>query len=183
MDAILASLEAKAGQFTADTRSKADQMVADLEKRRADFQAKAKAQAEAGEAALKASTTQLEMQWNSFEGQVKTYFETVGKEITQQQAAFRDVAAAHAKAWRESADKFHDAAAKVVAEKRASVDAAIAQMRADAAEAETHLQKLRQTGGDSWASLSAALAQSRKAFDEANQKAWEALKRADPTKT
>jgi hypothetical protein len=182
MDAILASIEAKAGQITADTKSKADQLVADLVKRRADFQAKAKAQAEAGEAALKASKAQLEAQWNSFEGEVKTYFETVGKEITQQQAAFRDVAAAHAKAWLEAADKFHDAAAKVAAEKRASVDAAVAQMRADAAEAETRLQKLRQAGGDSWAALSAALAQSRKAFDEANQKAWDALKRADPTK-
>ena len=49
-------------------------------------------------------------------------------------------------------------------------------MHADAAEAS--LQKLNQAGGETWAALSSALAQSRKAFDEANQKAWNAHKRA-----
>jgi hypothetical protein len=51
-------------------------------------------------------------------------------------------------------------------------------MKADAAEAETRLQKLKQAGGESWSALSAALAESRKAFDRANQQAWDALKRA-----
>jgi hypothetical protein len=51
-------------------------------------------------------------------------------------------------------------------------------MKAAAAEAEAKLQKLKQTGAESWATLSAALAESRKDFDRANQEAWEALKRA-----
>jgi hypothetical protein len=53
-------------------------------------------------------------------------------------------------------------------------------MKADAAEAEARLQKLKQAGSESWAAMSAALAESRKAFDQANQKAWGALKRATP---
>ena len=54
------------------------------------------------------------------------------------------------------------------------------QMKADAAEAEARLQKLKQAGSESSAAMSAALAGSRKAFDQGNQKAWDALKRATP---
>jgi hypothetical protein len=151
-----------------------------LKKRRAEFQAKAKAQAEAGEAAWQAAKTQLELQWNSFEARVKTYFETVGNQVEQQQATFRDIAAAQVKAWHEGADKFHEAATKFAAEKRANLDAAVKQMKADAAKAEA---QLKQAGSESWAALSGALAESRKAFDQANQKASDAFKRAAPPKS
>jgi len=182
MDATLASLEVKASQRKADAKAKADQLIADLKKRRDEFQAKCKAQGEASEAAWQAAKPQLESQWNGFQAQVKTYFETVGKQVEQQQTMFRDIAAAQVKAWREAADKFHDAATKMAAEKRASVDAAAKQMKAQAAEAEAGLQKLKQAGSESWTALSAALAQSRKAFDQANQKAWDSFKHAAPPK-
>ena len=171
MDATLASLEAKVSQLKADAKAKADHLIADLKERRDEFQAKAKAQAQAGEATLQAAKTQLESQWHGFEAQVKTYIETVGKQVEQQQATFRDVAAAQVKAWREATDKLHNETAKIAAEKRADVDAAVKQMKADAAEAEARLQKLKQAGSESWSALSAALAESRKAFDRANQKA------------
>jgi hypothetical protein len=183
MDAALASLEAKASQQKADVKAKADQLIADLKKRRDEFQAKAKAQAEANEAAWQAAKPQLESQWNGFQAQVKTYFETVGKQVEQQQATFRDIAAAQVKAWREAADKFHGTAGKMAAEGRANVEAAIKQMKADAAEAEARMQKLKQAGSESWTALSAALAVSRDAFDQANQKASDAFKRAAPPKS
>ena len=180
MDATLASLEKKAGQVKAESKKKAEQTIADLKKRRDEFQANAKAQSQAGEAALQANKTQLEAQWRGFEAQVKTYFDTVGKQIEQQQATFGEVAAAQAKAWREAADKLHGEATKVAAAQRADVDAAVKQMKTDAAEAEARLQKLKQAGSESWAAMSSALAESRKAFDQANQKAWDALMRATP---
>ena len=180
MDATLASLEAKAAQMKADTKVRADQVIADLKKRRDAFQAEAKTQAQAGEAAVKTSQAQLESQWKAFEAQVNSYFETVGKQIEQQQATFRDVVAAQVKAWRAAADAFHGEAGKIAAARRADLDAAVKQMKADAAEAEGRLNKLKQTGSESWASLSAALAESRKAFDRANQKAGDALKGAVP---
>jgi hypothetical protein len=183
MDAALASLEAKVSEVQAGSKAKADQLIADLKKRRDEFQATAKKQAEAGEVAWQSTKTQLESQWRGFESQVKTYFETVGRQIEQQQATFRDVAAAQVKSWREAADKLHEEAAKVAATRRADVDATVKQMRADAAEAEARFQKLKQAGRESWAALSAALAESRKAFDRANQEAWDALKRAAPQKT
>jgi hypothetical protein len=70
----------------------------------------------------------------------------------------------------------------VAAARRADVDAAVKQMKSDAAQAEARLQKLKQAGSESWSALSAALAESRKAFDRANQEAWDALKRAAPSK-
>jgi hypothetical protein len=93
---------------TGGSKAKADQLIADLKKRRDEFKATAKKQAEAGEVAWQSTKTQLESQWRGFESQVKTYFETVGRQIEQQQATFRDVAAAQVKSWREAADKLHE---------------------------------------------------------------------------
>jgi hypothetical protein len=57
------------------------------------------------------------------------------------------------------------------------------QMKADASEAEARLQKVKQAGSESWTVFGAALAESPKAFDRANQAAWDALKRAAPPPT
>src|SRR5271169_4812173 len=59
------------------------------------------------------------------------------------QAEAGEAAWARAKAWREAADKFHDAASKVAAARRADVDAALKQMKSDASEAEARLEKLK----------------------------------------
>ena len=176
MDAALASFEAKATEAKADLKPKVDQLIVDLKKRRDEFQASLKTQAEAGEAAWERAKADMEAQWSDFEAQVKTYFDSVGKQIEQQQATFKDVAAAQSKAWREAADKLHDAASKIAAARRADVEAALKQMKSDASEADARLQKVRQAGGDSWSVLSAALAESRKSFDQANQAAWDALR-------
>jgi hypothetical protein len=81
------------------------------------------------------------------------------------------------------ADKLHNEAANVAAARRSDIDATIKQMKADASEAEARLQKLKQPGGESWMALAGALAESRKAFDRANQAAWEALKQATSPNT
>lgn len=183
MDAALASLEAKASRLQADSKVKADQLIADLHKRRDEFEAAVKKESEAGEVAWVRTKAQLESQWNGFDAQVKAYIDTVGERIEQQQATFQDVAAAQMKAWREAADSIQDQAKKFSAERRADVDAAVKQMKADAADADAQLQKLKQAGSESWTALSAALAESRMAFDRANQAAWDAFKRAAPPTT
>jgi hypothetical protein len=180
MDAALASLEVKASQASAESKVKGDQLIADLKKRRDEFQASLKTQAEAAEAAWARAKADLEPQWNGFEAQVKTYFEGAGKQIEQQQATFKDIAAAQARAWREAADKLQDAASQVAAARRVDIDAALKQRKSDATEAEARLEKLKQAGSDSWSVLSAGLTESRKAFDQANQAAWKALKGSPP---
>jgi hypothetical protein len=183
MDAALASLEAKAGHMQADSKLKADQLITDLKKRRDEFQATVQEHAEAGEAAWQRTRSQLETQWNEFEAQIKAYFGSVGKQIEEQQATFRNLAAAQLTAWRKAADGLHDAAVNVAAARRAEVDAAIKQMKADASEAEARLQKFKQAGNESWAAMSSALAESRRAFDRANQAAWDAFKEAAPPRS
>jgi hypothetical protein len=183
MDAAVASLESKANQVRADSKVKANQLIADLQKRRDEFQEAVKKHAEASHAAWERTKVQLESQWNGFEAQVKTYIDSIGKQVEQQQTTFRDVAAAQVKAWREAADTIQDTATKFAAERRANVDAAVNQMKADASEAEARLQKLTRAGSESWTALSTALAESRKAFDRANHAAWDAFKRAAPPKT
>ena len=183
MDAVLASLESKAGQIQADSRAKAEQVVAELKKQRDAFQAKAKTHVEGGEAALKAAEAQLEVQWNGFEAQVKAYFETAAKQLDQQQATFRQAAAAQAKAWGEAVGRFHTEATKLAAAKRSEVDAAVNQMKAQAAQADAALEKLKQGGNESWTTLSGALAESRKAFDRATHEAWDAFMKAVPHKS
>jgi hypothetical protein len=178
MDAALASLEVKADQAKAESKVKADELITDLKKRRDEFQALLKTQAEAGEAAWARAKTELDQQWSGFEARMQTYFESAGKQIEQQQVTFKEIAAAQAKAWREAADKFREAAGKVTANRLVDLDAALKQMKSDASEAEARLQKVKQAGSESWSVLSAALAESRKAFDEANQAAWNALRGA-----
>jgi hypothetical protein len=183
MDATLASLESKASEVKAESKVKADQLIAEMKKQRDEFQAKAKVQAQAGEAALQTSKAQLETQWHGFEKQVAAYFNAVGKQAEQHQATFRDAVAAQVKAWHAAADAFASEAGKIASAKRADLDAALKQMKADAAEAEARLQKLKQASSETWSSLGAALAQSRKAFDQANQKAGDALNGAKEGKT
>jgi hypothetical protein len=180
MDAALASLEVKAGHAATTSKVAVDQIVADLKTRRDEFQALVKTQVEAAEPAWKRVKADLDKQWSGFEAEVKTYFETAGKQVEQQQATFKDIAAAQAKAWQEAAHRFREAASQVAAARTGDVEAALKQMKADASAAEARLEKLKQAGGDSWSVLSAALAASRKAFDEANQAAWNSLKGSGP---
>lgn len=178
MDAAVASLEASARRVQTSSMEGADRLIAALRKQRSEFQAEAKAHAEASEAALHSSKAQLEAQWHAFEAQVRTYFDTVGKQLEQQRATFRDVAAAQVKAWRQAADRLHEDATKVAAARRAEIDDALEEMKAQLIEVEARLEKLKQAGGESWVTLSSALAESRKVFDSAIQKASEAFKRA-----
>src|SRR6516162_2467600 len=88
MDAALASFDVKANEV------KAEPLIEDLKKRRGEFAASVKKQTEAGEAAWARAKADLETQWNQFETQVQTYLEMIGRQIEQQQATFKDLAAA-----------------------------------------------------------------------------------------
>ena len=178
MDATLAAFEAKAGGVQGEYRGKANEIIADLHRKRDEFQETVKKQAEANEAAWLRTKAQLETEWINFEAQVKSYIETAGKHIEQHQATFQQVAGAQLKAWHEAADKVHAAAAQFAADRRGDIEAAAQRMKADAATAEGQFQKLRQAGTESWTAFSAALTESRAAFDRANQAAWDAVKRA-----
>ena len=178
MDAALASIETQGARTQAESKLKVDQLVTELETRRNAFAAEIKKQSQAGEAAWAKTKTELEARWSAFDAQVKTYIESLGKQVEQKQATFRGLAAAQLKAWQHVAEDFQREMTALAAEKRADMESAIKRMKAEAAEAEARLQKVQQAGTESWASLTAALAESRKAFDHANQAAADAFRRA-----
>lgn len=179
MEAVLTSLEGKAGEVQADVRDKAGKALADLGKSRDIFREAIKKQAGANEAAWTSAKAKLEPEWNSFEAEVKKYVETFSKQVEQQQATFKLQAAAQLKAWREAADKLAGDTKQFAAERRGEIDASVKRMQTDAAAAEEKLQKqLDQMGSQSWSVLMATLTETRAAFDRANQAAREAFKRA-----
>ena len=122
MDATLASLETKVSEVQVDTRVKANQILADLRKKRDDFRFTVKKQAEANEAAWIKTKVQLETEWSAFETEVKKYVDTFGKKVEQQQATFKLQAAAQLKAWREAADKLRIAGKEFAAERRGEIE-------------------------------------------------------------
>jgi hypothetical protein len=179
MDAALTSLEGEIGGVQADARHIANNALADLRKSRDGFRDTVKKQAAASEAAWIGAKAKLEDEWNLFEAGVRKYVESFGKQIEDQQATFKLLAAAQLKAWREAADKLGNDAKEFATERRVEIDAAVKRMKADAAVAEEKIQKnLDQAGTQSWSALMATLTETRAAFDRANQAAREAFKRA-----
>ena len=178
MDATVTSLEGKATEVQADVRDKASKLLADLARQRDDFRDSMKKQTEASEAAWVQAKTKLEADWRSFEGEVRNYVDSFGKQVEHQQATFKLQADAQLKAWHEAADKLGSDAKKFAAERRGDIDAAVKRMSADAVEAEKKLGMLNQAGTQSWAALMAALTEARTAFYRANEAAREAFKRA-----
>jgi len=179
MEAVLNSLESKAGEVQADLRDKAKKALVDLRSSRDIFSDTVKKQAEANEAAWTSAKAKLEPEWNSFEAEVKKYVETFGRQVDQQLATFKLQSAAQLKAWREASDKLAGDTRQFSTERRAEIDAAVKRMQADAATAEVRLQKqMEQMGTQSWSALMAVLTETRAAFDRANQAARDAFKRA-----
>ncbi|WP_291687799.1 hypothetical protein [Bradyrhizobium sp.] len=179
MEAVLISLEGKAGEMQADARDKASKALAGLRKSRDVFREAITKQTGANEAVWTSAKAKLEPEWNSFEAEVKKYVESFSKQVDQQQATFKLQASAQLKAWREAADKLGGDAKQFAAERRVEIDASVKRMQADAAEAEEKLKKqLDQMGSQSWSALMSTLTETRAAFDRANQAAREAFKRA-----
>ena len=179
MEAVLISLEGKAGEMQADARDKASKALAGLRKSRDVFREAITKQTGANEAVWTSAKARLEPEWNSFEAEVKKYVESFSKQVDQQQATFKLQASAQLKAWREAADKLGGDAKQFAAERRVEIDASVKRMQADAAEAEEKLKKqLDQMGSQSWSALMSTLTETRAAFDRANQAAREAFKRA-----
>lgn len=182
MDALLSTMESKAREVEAESRSKADNLIADLHEKRDEFQEAINKQAAAGETAWLRTKAQLETMWRNFEGEAQKYVETFGKQVGQQQEIFQEVAAAQLKAWREAAETIQSAAAEFQTKRRADVDAMVTQFKTGASDAEARFNDLQKAGTESWASLNVALTESRKAFDRANQTFWDVFKRSNTKK-
>ena len=136
MDAVLTSLEGKSAQVTASASAAAEKIVADLRTRRDAFMSEMQQLAGASESAWLQAKTRLEGDWTIFQVDVKKYVEEFSQMHEQQKATFEGAAAAQLKAWRQAADRIQGEAATFAADRRAAIDTAVQQMRADATAAE-----------------------------------------------
>jgi hypothetical protein len=176
MDAILASLQDKADEAHEGARSAADKLIDSLRNRRDAFIEMLEAQVRDSKLPESRGKAQLETAWGGFEDERDKYFHTAGRQATQLQAAFRSVADAQLKAWRNIAEACDSAASDFTPARRTEVDSAVTRIKAEAAAAEEKLKNLAQTGSTAWPTLNAGLAETRAAFDRANQMAWNMFK-------
>jgi hypothetical protein len=178
MDAVVASLEGKASELTAQSRAAADRLIADLREQRDSFLVDMQKRGKEGEAAWIDAKAKMESDWNDFQSNVKKFVDEFGQQFKQPQTTFQEMAAVQLRSWREAAERVQAASAELTADHRAKMEATVAQMKADASTAEARFEKLTKAGAESWTALSAALSDSRAAFDRANQTAWDAFRRA-----
>ena len=139
MDATLASLEAKVSELQADARTKANQALADMRKKRDDFRDTLKKQADAHEAVWIQEKARLESEWNAFEADVEKYIENSNQKFEQQQAVFKRQAEAQVKAWREAAENLRTVGKEFAAGRRSDIEATLKQIEAEAVVAEKKL--------------------------------------------
>jgi hypothetical protein len=178
MDAALASLEREARGVPPAARAKTNQLIADLRKRRDEFQHAIWTQIESGEATWLRNMSQLKLQLDGFIAGVNEHIGAFEKQVGAQQAVFRDLAAAQGKAWRDAAEEIHGTAVGFAAERRGEIERIAQQMEADASKTGSQLQELLGVGTESWSALRDALHASRAAFDRAVQSAGDAFKHA-----
>src|SRR5258708_24374458 len=100
MDAVLGSLESKAGQIAAESRATAEKIVAELRTKRDAFSSDMKKQAEASEGAWLQAKQKLESQWDSFQADARKFVEDFGQQLNLRHTTFDEVATAQLKSWR-----------------------------------------------------------------------------------
>jgi len=178
IDAALALFESQVGELQGNARAKAESALADMRAQRDVFRDTIKKERAIGEADWTRAKAVLETDWSAFEASVQKFMDAASAQADEQKAAFRVRADAQRRAWQQTIDKLDDAATKVSADSKAEFESAKKRMEADAAAAETKLDKLNSAGTQSWAAFKTALAETRAAFDRANQEAYDAFKSA-----
>jgi hypothetical protein len=143
MDAVVASLEGKAGELTAQSRAAADKLIADLREQRDAFLVDMQKRGDEGEAARLDAKAKMESDWNDFQSNVKKFVDDFGQQFKQPQTTFQEMAVVQLRSWREAAERVQVASAELTADRRAKMEATVAQMKADAFTAEEKFKKLR----------------------------------------
>lgn len=160
MDAGLDAMEKTMASLDEQGRQKASQMLDDMKKWRADFDARAKEAEAQGQAAWDTSRQQLDMLWGEFE----EGFQNWAQVAQMQGEAFQARTKAQLDLWQSMLQKSREKAEAAHAEHKATLKAEIERATKDA---EAARERLEQAGAAGWAAMSEALDTSRKAFEKA----------------
>ena len=175
IDATLTAWEAAVAKLQGEARAKAETALANMRAKRDAFRETIRKESEQIETDWNREKAAREADWKSFETSAQKFIDDATTEVQQQKTAFRARADAQQRAWQNAIYKLQQDAAKLAAENKAKADAALKEMKADAAAAQAKLERLKGAGAESWAAYQQALADSRAAFDRANQAAHDAF--------
>ena len=175
IDATLTAWEAAVAKLQGDAKTKAETALANMRAKRDAFRETIRKDTEQIETDWNREKAVRDADWKSFEASAQKFIDDATTEVQLQKTAFRARADAQQRAWQDAIDKLQQNAAKLTAENKAKADAALKEMKADAAAAQAKLEKLKGAGTESWAAYQQALADSRASFDRANQAAHDAL--------
>lgn len=178
MDASLTVFERKVQAVESGTREKAQSAIADMKKRRDNFNAAIEKSRDSSEKAWEAMNAKLEAEWKAFEDDVETFWASAGHKADMYEEAFWARAKAQKKAWHDTVTRMKTSAAKFQVNRKADFDTAVSGAESVAHDAGAKLDDVHDAGKTSWVAFRSALTLSRSAFDEANIKAQSAFNKA-----
>ena len=178
IDATVATLEEGASKLRDDARKRGDEIISKLRATREAYGAKIDGALADGrqqtESMVAETRAALEAQWSAFERELEGYLTTVNSEIALRKEVFQARMKAEEAYWRKTIADLKASASSVATERRASLEARIAAVQAEADAAKARLAKLQLAGGDAWSALRDGLAEARGVFD----KTYEAVRAA-----
>ena len=178
MDATLALLEKKLGDFKSENRAEAERAIAEMREQRQALKQIIDAKRQATEAEWQQARATVESRVSAFEAAVQNWGEATRQDIADQNSLFAARAEAQIKAWNNIIDQMEASAKASASNRKREITSAIATIRADRDVAKARLEALKRSGKETRIALSNALDESRAAFDRASQMASEAFKRA-----
>lgn len=162
MDAGIDAMESTMGGLEQQVKDKVAQILDELKKWRADFEAKAKEAESQGHAAWDASRAQMNTVWGEFEEGYQNWVQVAQK----QGEAFEARTQAQLDLWQSMLKQSREQAEAAQAQHKDMLKTEIDRITKDAEEARG---KLQEAGAAGWAAMTEALETSRKAFEQAAQ--------------
>jgi hypothetical protein len=177
MDATLALLEKKLGDFKSENRAEAERVIADMREQREALKQVVDAKSRATEADWQQTKATVQSRWTAFEAAVQKWADATRQDIADQNELFVVRADAQLKAWKDMIDQLDASAKASASDRKREIDSAMAAIRADREIVKARLEAVKRSGKETRIALANALDESRAAFDRANQTASEAFKR------
>jgi hypothetical protein len=178
MDATLALLEKKLGDFKSENRAEAERAIAEMREQRQALKQVIDAKRQATEAEWQQTRATVESRWTAFEAAVQKWGNATRQDIADQNEMFVARAEAQLKAWNDIIDQLEASAKASASDRKREIESAIATIRADREIVKARLEALKRSGKETRIALANGLDESRAAFDRASQTASEAFKRA-----
>ncbi|MCP4384370.1 MAG: hypothetical protein GY798_23670 [Hyphomicrobiales bacterium] len=168
------ALESELDSLKGQVKTDAETTVAKVKEWIAQGDAELKKARVEGEGALEDARARFATVWHDFEATANQW----GEAASNQREMFSTRATAQLDSWKGIVDQYVTQAGEMHAQHKASAEAAVARLKAEAGKAEAQLDQLGKAQAASWKALSQGLDESRKSLDKASDEALAAFKKA-----